>query len=214
MPRKHITGREHASLGARTWVRHRKRARCPGTGMVATSTSPARRGVALGVAWLFGPIFPANRRYCDSDRPFSSRPACFRTRLLPAAALPRALVWALGRLLPSARRIRYRLPKKALALPALRARAAAGKPVTAAAAAARRTTAAERAAAQHMVEMLGGTHAGFHWHHARRRVSRPYQPRELTSPTGATRCWCARPSKCGAFRSALTSESEGSFKSA
>mmetsp|Transcript_26821 Transcript_26821/g.67954 ORF Transcript_26821/g.67954 Transcript_26821/m.67954 type:complete len:203 (+) Transcript_26821:168-776(+) len=197
MPRKHITGREHASLGARTWVRHRKRARCPGTGMVATSTSPcslcfgheaswiaryrlharrsrpdpprshraclltciptrvytrpprysrrwrsscrsARRGVALGVAWLFGPIFPANRRYCDSDRPCSSRPAqaradcpsteehatrsCFHTRLLPAAALPRASVWALGRLLPSARRIRYRLPKKALALPALRAR--------------------------------------------------------------------------------------------
>mmetsp|Transcript_26821 Transcript_26821/g.67952 ORF Transcript_26821/g.67952 Transcript_26821/m.67952 type:complete len:282 (+) Transcript_26821:199-1044(+) len=50
---------------------------------------------------------------------------------------------------------------------AARRPAAAGKPATAAAAAARRTTAAERAAALHMVEMLGGTHAGFHWHHAR-----------------------------------------------
>ncbi|KAJ1641230.1 hypothetical protein T492DRAFT_921084, partial [Pavlovales sp. CCMP2436] len=166
-----LDGREHASLGARTG------------------------------------------RYCDSDRPCSSRPAqaragcpgtvvhatrsCFHTRLLSAAALPCASVLSLGRLLPNARRIRYRLPKKALALPALRARgdlrclrradpaaemqaaarrpAAAGKPATAAAAAARCTTATEQAAALHMVEMLDNE-------------SRPYQSRELTSPTGATRC--------------------------
>mmetsp|Transcript_37795 Transcript_37795/g.93546 ORF Transcript_37795/g.93546 Transcript_37795/m.93546 type:complete len:286 (+) Transcript_37795:171-1028(+) len=274
MPRKHITGREHASLGARTWVRHRKRARCPGGEALVAALGVAWRSAWRGsLAQFFLPIegiatatgpFPLGlRRHAQAaqargymQRGAASAPASSLLRLSRArrsglsAAYFRApgasdidcrrRLWLCPHFVPavisiddqpsvgvpptSLRRAdpatvshagiadRARRALRPAVQAAARRPAAAGKPATAAAAAARRTTAAERAAALHMVEMLGGTHAGFHWH----RESRPYQPRELTSPTGATRCWRARPSRCCAFRSArhrevFSSGSEGSF---